>query len=1029
MKKLISFLLIFSLSITYAQAQKNMVKGIVFDEIGTPLPGASVTIKGTKTGVTTDFDGNYMIKVGPTGILKVSFMGFTSKEIAVKGRTKIDITLKPDVSQLDEVMIVSFGQQKKRSIVSSMTTVKPAELKIASSNLTTALAGRVSGLIAYQRGGEPGNDNAEFFIRGVTTFGYGSSPLILIDGVELSVSDLRRLRPDDIEAFSILKDASATALYGARGANGVIFVTTKEGEEGPVRVSVRIESSMSRPTSNIKLADPITYMKLGNEAVRTRDPLGLLPYSLEKIENTEAGTNSQLYPTTDWHKELFKDYTVNKRFNLNLKGGGKTARYYVSIAGSQDNGILKVPKINDFNSNINYKQYNLRSNTNINLTKSSKLKLSFNVNFENLTGPRQSGSDIYKMVMRSNPVYFKPYYEKDSENEFTKHILFGNYDNGQYLNPYAEMVSGYKESSKSKIIAQLEFKQDLDFITEGLKFKLIFNGTKKSSYIVDRFYKPYYYTPKLNRETKEVKLIPLNEEEGTEHLSFNQRDRYISSTTYLESRLHYASEIDDVNEVSGLLVFTMNNRLTSLSIKDSKNLEKSLPYRNMGIAGRFTYSNSQRYFAEINFGYNGSERFAKKERWGFFPSIGLGWLVSDEAFMKSTHKSINTLKIKGSYGLVGNDRIGGSNDRFFYLSRVNLNKGGYTTGKDFDNGYHGVSISRYANENITWETARKMNIGLELGLFNQIDLKVDIFKEKRSNILANRILPSSMGLQAGVRANIGEAESSGIDGSLVYTKNFRSGFWLQGRGNFTYATNKITKMEEPDYSKTPWLSRVGQPIKQWWGYVAERLFVDQNEVNNSPTQSFGGEYSGGDIKYKDINNDGKITSLDKVPIGNPTVPEIVYGFGLSTGFKGFDFSCFFQGAANSSFFVNPANVSPFVGEKQLIKSYADSHWSETNRDIYALWPRLSNKNVNNNTQISTWFMQDGAFLRLKTVEVGYTLSTKTTARLKMEKIRFYTSGTNIFVKSKFKLWDPELAGKGLGYPNQRVFNLGLNVSF
>ncbi|GGK47968.1 MULTISPECIES: SusC/RagA family TonB-linked outer membrane protein [Flavobacteriaceae] len=1033
MKKLITCLLIFMLGIIQAQAQDKTVTGTVFDETGGPLPGASITIKGTTKGVSTDFDGLFSITAKNTDILVVSFMGYTTKEITVGTKTTFNITLQPDQNVLDEVVLVSFGAQKKKSIVSSITTVKPAELKVSSSNLTTALAGKVSGLIAYQRGGEPGRDNAEFFIRGVTTFGYASSPLILIDGVELGVADLRRLHPDDIDAFSIMKDASATALYGARGANGVIFVTTKEGVEGPVRVSARIETSMSQPTREIELADPITYMRMGNEAVRTRDPLGLLPYSLEKIENTIAGTNPLLYPTTDWYEELFKDYTLNNKMNFSLNGGGKTARYYVSVAASQDNGILEVPEVSNFNSNIKFKQYNLRSSTNINLTKTSKLKLSFNVNFEDYTGPMNGGSDVYNQVMRTNPVLFKPYYEKDAANEFTKHILFGNYGNGDYLNPYAEMVRGYQETNSNKIIAQLEFNQDMDFITDGLDFKLVFNGTQNSSYQALRYYDPYYYTPRLSKLTNQISLTPLNPEDGTETLAFAQRNRYIATSTYVESNLSYQKEIDDDNEVSGLVVFTMNDRLSTLSDNDlaaseAQQLQKSLSYRNMGLSGRFTYANQQKYFAEFSFGYNGSERFAKKERWGFFPSVALGWLASDEKFMESTKDAITKLKFKGSYGLVGNDQIGGPNDRFFYLSQVNLNAGGYQTGENFGFFQNGVSIQRYANENITWETGKKMNVGFELGLFDKLDLDVDIFREDRENILADRVIPSSLGLQAGVRANIGEARSEGIDGTLVYTENFKNGIWMQFRGNYTYATNKITKLEEPDYSATPWLSRIGQPINQWWGYVAERLFVDQAEVNNSPVQTFG-EYSGGDIKYRDINQDGKISALDRVPIGNPTVPEVTYGLGLSAGYKNFDISCFFQGSGNSSFWINTVETAPFVNEQQLLKAYADSYWSETNRDVYALWPRLSENLNANNTQTNTWFMQDGSFLRLKQAEIGYSLPQNMIDKLKMEKVRFYATGSNLFVLSKFKLWDPELAGNGLGYPNQRVINVGVNVSF
>ncbi|RUA10460.1 MAG: SusC/RagA family TonB-linked outer membrane protein, partial [Flavobacteriia bacterium] len=662
------------------QAQNKIVTGTVVDETGMPLPGASILVKGTKKGKTTDLDGKFSISVTNADVLVVTYVGYQKKEIPVKDKLSFNIRLEPDNNQLDEVVVVSYGSKKKKSIVSAVTTVKPADLKVSSSNLTTALAGRISGIIGYQRGGEPGNDDAQFFIRGVTTFGYGSNPLILIDGVELTVSDLRRLNPDDIQSFSIMKDASATALYGARGANGVIFVTTKSGYEGKLKVSARFETSLSKSTQDIELADPITYMKMGNEAVRTRDPLGLLPYTLKKIENTINGTNPILYPTTDWQKELFKDHTMNSRLNLNLKGGGKTALYFVSLSVNQDNGILKVPSVSNFNNNIDYKQFNLRSNIDLSLTKTSKLKLNFNFSFDDYNGPPQGGRTVYNMVMRSNPVYFRPFYEKDEEHQYTQHILFGNYGDGDYLNPYAEMVRGYKEGGSSKIIAQLEFDQKLDMITEGLHFKAIYNGTKESSYFVVRSYRPYYYTPFENSETGEVSLILLNEDQGTEYLSYGELPKNVITSHYLEARMDYTKEFNEDHRVTGLLVYTLNDRLYS----NAGSLQKSLPYRNMGLAGRFNYAYKDRYFLEWNFGYNGSERFSKKERWGFFPSVALGWVVSDENFFKGINKQITFLKFRASYGLVGNDKIGSANDRFFYLSQVDMNSSQYryTTGED-----------------------------------------------------------------------------------------------------------------------------------------------------------------------------------------------------------------------------------------------------------------------------------------------------------------------------------------------------------
>lgn len=1031
--------------------QQKEMSGAVTDASGVPLPGASVMVLGTARGTSTDFDGKFKIKTTEGDILVFSYVGYLDVKVTVKNQATINVTMQEDIESLDDVVVVSFGKQKKSSIISSITTIKPSELKIPSSNLTTALAGRVAGLIAYQRSGEPGRDNAEFFVRGVTTFGYGRNPLILIDGIELNANDLRSLHPDDIKEFSIMKDASATALYGARGANGVIFVTTKEGVVGPVKISARYETSISSSTKNIELADPITYMRLHNEAVRTRNPLGVLPYSLGKVANTERAYNSGidniLYPTTDWQDEMFSNNAINQRFNFSLNGGGKIARYYVSLAATQDNGILKVPKISNFNSNIDYRQYTIRSNININLSEKTELKVSFNANLSEYTGPRSGGTDVFNMVMRTNPVLFKPFYEKDEDHRYTQHVLFGGIKSGAsafVLNPYAQVASGYREDNNTKVIARIELNHDFSNVTDGLRYKFILNGTKESEFSVERFYNPFYYSPFYNKVTKETILTRLNPLTGTEYLNYSEGGKKISSSTYIENNLSYHKEINEKHDVSGLLVFTMNNRQFS----NTGSLQKSLPYRNMGLAGRFTYGYDDKYFAEFDFGYNGSERFAKNERWGFFPSVAAGWMVSNEKFFEKFTDVVSKLKFKGSYGIAGNDQIGDENDRFFYLSEVNIGDPAqsYRTGYNLTsnaNRLNGVTISRYGNDQITWETAKKMNLGLELGLFNKLDLEVDIFKEVRSNILANRNLPSFVGLQTSVQGNIGEVEGKGLDASLTYNTTIGKDAWLQARGNFTYATNKVNKYHnQPDYSETPWLSREGRSIHQQWGYVAEKLFLDEQQVANSPLQTLG-EYGAGDLKYRDINGDDKISGLDQVPIGNPTVPEIIYGFGFSVGYKGFDLSTFFQGAANSSFWVDTAprieggklipGVSPFTSfgggsNNQLLKAFADDHWSENNRDSYALWPRLSPNIIKNNTTKNTWFMQDGSFLRMKSAEIGFTIPSKTTSRLNIDKIRLYASATNLFVISKFKLWDPELAGNGLGYPVQRVINFGVNVS-
>ena len=900
-------------------------------------------------------------------------------------------------------------------------------------------------MIAYQRSGEPGQDNANFFIRGITTFGTNRNPLILIDGVELTTTDLARLNPDDINSFSIMKDATATALYGARGANGVVLVTTKEGKEGKAKISLRLENSLSTATKNVELADPVTYMRLHNEAILTRDPLRELPYSDDKIDNTVPGSGSLIYPSTDWRQELFKDYTMNQRANISVSGGGAVAKYYVAGAYNQDNGVLKVDQRNNFNSNIKLKNYSLRTNVNVNLTKSTEMIIRLNGNFDDYTGPVDGGEAMFRRVMRTNPVLFPATYPVDADHQFVKHIMFGNAIDGNYLNPYADMVSGYKDYARSSMVAQFEVKQDLSMLTQGLSFRTMLNTTRGSFFDVGRVYSPFYYRMgQYDRRENTYRVNVINPDSGTDFLTYAPGDKTINSTFYWESAVNYTRDFNK-HTLSGLLVSIMRQSLTA----NAPTLQESLPFRNLGISGRATYSYDNRYFAEFNFGYNGTERFYEDHRFGFFPAAGVAWSVSNEAFWQPLKNTINNFRIRGTYGLVGNDNIGSG--RFLYLSEVNMNNASYAAIFGRDNGYtrNGITVSRYSDREITWETAKKMNVALEMGLFNKVEVIAEYYTEKRANILQQRVsTPASMGLWAQPYANIGKAKGKGVDVQIAYNHSFNNAFWMQGRANFTYATSQYTVFEEYDYQNEPWKSRIGHPISQVWGYIGESLFVDDAEVANSPLQSFGGEVMGGDIKYRDVNGDGKITVLDQVPIGFPTEPEIVYGFGLSAGFKGLDMSAFFQGLTRESFWIDPQATAPFasfyyqseidagarilgsITQNQLLKAYADDHWSEENRNVYALWPRLSAPGLSqNNSQTSTWFMRNGAFLRLKQVEIGYTLPKKISDRLRMTAPRIYVNGTNLLTFSKFGLWDVEMAGNGLGYPVQKVFNLGLNVAF
>jgi len=1027
--------------------------GTVKDNKGVTLPGVSVTVTDNpRVGTVTDANGKFILEVKDGAVVRISFVGFVSQTFTVSADNKVfNIVLQEDVKQAEEVVVTAYGRkERKEAIVGSVTTIRPAELKIPASNLTNSLAGQAAGIIAFQGTGQPGQDNATFFIRGVTTFGYKVDPLILIDNIELSTNDLARLQVDDIASFSILKDASATALYGARGANGVILVSTKQGKIGKPQISFRLENSISQNTQSLKIADPITYMNLFNEATTSRDPLLPVPFNQDKINNTintlnnTPGSNPYVYPAVDWLGLMIKKRTSTQRGNLSVSGGTPFARYYVGGSYNIDHGNLKEDPANNNNNNIKFQNYQLRSNVNLNLTKSTEAILRFSGTFSDYNGPLTTdgsfNSDVYKIALHTSPVLFPAVFKPDSANVGTQHILFGApIERGvPYNNPYALLLRGHKTSSESRVLAQIELNQGLSFIADGLNFHGIFSTNRYSYFDSNLGYKPFYYNVGgYNKANNTYSLTWLNQNPGDaiEYLEYFPGVPNISNQVYLQGNLDYSKQLGNHN-ISATLVGTRQQTVYS----NNGSLINALPHRNLGLAGRAAYNFKGKYFLEFNFGYNGSERFSAEHRYGFFPTIGGGWLVSEEKFFEPLLDVINRMKIRSSYGLVGNDAI--SDRRFFYASNVNLNGGGYASfGANGGYAHNGVSILNYSDPNVTWETSKQANIALELTILRNLNITAEFYNYNRYNILQQRTyIPSTSGLEAAIYANLGKANSKGIDLSFDYKQKVNNSWFISGRGNFTLAVDKYTYYEEPKYAE-PYRQFVGQPIRQGYGYIADRLFVDDAEAQSSPTQIFsstGKTPKGGDIKYRDLNNDGVIDSRDQTFLGYPQVPEIVYGYGLSTQYKNFDLSAFFQGQARVSFFINPNQVSPFVqsteayvyGNTQLLQQFADSHWSEANQDLYATYPRLgTTRNViENNLQPSTWWLRDGAFMRLKSAEVGYTLPAMLTKRLGLRSLRVYVNGLNLITWSSFKLWDPELGGNGFNYPIQKIYNIGVNVN-
>jgi TonB-linked SusC/RagA family outer membrane protein len=1024
-------------------SQTIRLTGKVLDNFNEPLPGVTVTVRGTTNGAITDANGDFNISVSnDTCHLVVSFIGFQTQVINVGKQRVISVRMLEAATELGEVVVAAFGKQKKESVVASITTVQTKDLQIASSNLTAAFAGKIPGLISFQSTGEPGNDNAQFFIRGVTTFGYKSDPLILIDGFEASTNDLARLQPDDIDAFSILKDAAATGLYGARGANGIVSITTKAGQIGEkVKISARFDCNISTPTSMLELLDGVSYMRLYNEARLSRhndamsqykdDPNMITPmsnwYSEEKIRATMRGDNPMVYPNVNWYDMLMKDQTVNTKFNINLSGGGQVATYYVAAGMDHETGLLKVDNqdyLNNFNSNIDIKRYNIRSNVVFKLSKTTELDTRISGRFQKYNAPFRSASDIFNMVMSINPVEFPAVWTPDAKHADTRNTMFGMVD-PWLVNPFAEMVRGYTVTNENTISAQATLKQDLKSITENLKLELKASVSTWSASSQSRYYNPVYYAlENYNTNTDLYSLYCLNPNE-TGRLGDVAGGRDGETHYYFEGRINWNRSFGSHN-LGFMTVGIAEERILTNGANGS--IYETLPERNLGNSSRFTYDFNSRYFLELSYGYNGSEKFDKSHRFGFFPSVGLGWVASNEPYYGNGLKNIlDLMKFKFTYGQVGNDAIAGRAGRFFFLSQINPGGGMYSWGEDYLQRYEGYNVARYENPNIQWEVSTIANLGIELGLFKGVNLQLDFFHNIRDKIYWQRNnIPQTMGYETTISGNIGKVKSQGIDGSLDYKRFFGNDIWVTARVNATYAKNEVLRTDEPSY-KEDWLYTAGQPLGQQWGYVAERLFVDQAEIDNSPSQITFGTYMRGDIKYTDVNKDGVINENDRIPIGYPTIPQLQYGFGASVGWKIVDFSFFFQGNGQTSFFINPSGIAPLVDRRNAPAIIARDSWSETNPDIHAFWPRLATYQVANNIQPSTWWLRDGSFMRLKTLELGY--SPDFIKHFGITGARLYLSGENLLYISSFKMWDPEMGGNGLAYPINRRFNLGLQLTF
>ncbi len=995
--------------------KKRTVTGTVVDaENGDPVIGATVVVKGQKDGVITDLDGNFTIAIsGSKAQLEFSYIGYRKKTVDVGDLGVINVKMESDNQLLSEVVVVGAGTQKKVSVTGSITSVKGLELKAPSSSLTTSFAGKLAGVISMTSTGEPGAAS-EFYIRGVSTFGGRATPLILLDDVEISTADLNNIPAETIESFSILKDASATAIYGARGANGVMLITTKTGKENEkTRINVTVENSFNKPMNFPDFVNGATWMEMYNEAQLTRNPGATPKYSQLDIDNTRNQVNPYIYPDVQRKDVIFKNMNMNQRANVNISGGGSKASYYMSLQANHDTGLLDTKKVYSYNNNINNWGYNFQNNISYKITSTTKIDLHMNAQIRNKKGPNYSTSDLFAQMLYCNPINFPVTFPAQPGDT---HIRFGNAiwtGSSVRTNPYAYMLSSFKEYNENTLNTSLKINQKLDFVTKGLSVQAMVNWKNWASSSYNRTIEPYYYGIKggsynpSNPTDYEIERLGTS---GTDYLKTSDISKASDQTFYLDARVNYDRQFN-LHHVTGMLMYMQREYRSSV-----------LPERNQGFSGRFTYDYGQRYLVELNFGYNGTERLAKKERFEFFPAVSLGWVISNEKFFEPMTKYIDNLKIRGSYGLVGSDETGLSAgaQHFLYIDQVSLNNIGFTTGVDMNYTLYGPLVTNYAVVNGGWERVKKLDIGIDLELFRQLTITADYFNEKRYNILLHReAWPESLGYYtAKPWSNKGKVDNWGIELSVNWRKEFTKDLYVDFRGNFTYTENKYVNLDEPVYPYV-WKTSTGKPLSRTTGYIAQGLFSSQEEIDNSPTQNLGSTVKPGDIKYRDVNGDGKIDGSDQVMISPyGTTPRIQYGLGMNVTYKKFDFGVFFNGSAKRTIMIS--GISPFgQSDYNVMQFIADDYWSESNPNPNAKYPRLglTSSQTANNTVASTYWMRNGNFIRFKTLELGY----------KFKYGRVYLNGDNIAVFSPFKLWDPELSWNA--YPLQRTFNIGVQLNF
>ena len=1006
-----------------AQAQESIVvTGVVTDKNKEPLVGVNITVGDmVGLGTITDINGKYKIKMEPYHRLIFSYIGFDKVEVLVKEQRVINVAMQEsEASVIDEVVITGTGAQKKLTVTGAVTNVNVADLKVnPTGSISNALAGNVAGVLAMQTSGQPGQNSSEFWIRGISTFGASNAALVLVDGFERNLDEINI---EDIETFVVLKDASTTAIYGSRGANGVILITTKHGKAGKINIDAKVETTYNTRTITPDFVNGYNYASMINEAriTRAQEPL-YQPYELEILR---LGLDPDLYPNVNWKDVLMKDGAMTYRGTVNMNGGGATARYFVSASYIEEQGMYKTDENlrKDYDTNANAKRWNYRLNTDIDITKSTLLKVGVSGSLKKVNEPGLGG-DIWHSIMGQTPISIPLVYSNG---------YIPAYGTGNQTNPWVLATqTGYNEVWENKIQTNVTLEQKLDFITKGLSFVGRFGyDTNNKNNIKHEKWPEQWKAQRFRDENGELVF---------ERISTEQKMRISSGASgerleFFEAILQYDRGFKE-HHLGGTLIYNQDSKIMTVNIGDD--IKKSIPRRHQGLAGRVSYYWNYRYFADFNFGYSGSENFATGHQFGFFPAFSVAWNIAEEPIIKKSLKWMNMFKLRYSYGKVGNDNFG-DNVRFPYMYTIGSGGGYQWADYNYDKNFGGKIYTDLASNNVTWEIATKHDIGVDLSLFNdKFTATIDYFHEQRDGIYMTRDHLSSMIGLNGKRpkANVGSVLSEGFDGNFAY-KQIVGDVNLTIRGNMTYSKNEILERDEA-YNVYEYQMDEGHRVDQAKGLIALGLFKDYDDIRNSPRQDFG-SVQPGDIKYKDVNGDGEINDGDRVAIGATTKPNLIYGMGISAQWKGLDVNLHFQGAGKSTFFIDGPSVYAFSSGTwgNILSDLVENRWIDSSisnnpatENPNASYPRLSYGGSGNNFRQSTYWLRNGSYLRLKTLEIGYSLPKSMVNKIHFNSMRLFFIGTNLLTFSSFKLWDPELgSSNGEKYPLAKMFTLGLSVN-